>query len=194
MDDNAFTEQLQTQEGLKLTVSPDTATADSVGYGHDILPEDNLHRGNTITIDTANALLEHDKAKAISDCENLYPGFDSFPDSAQLALATLVFNIGAARIPGYATTNAFVYKQDWKGLADYLSGPDWATWRSQVDAACSNGIIGNLYDAGGNPLSMQKLTFHVLSGKAWVVLGVCATVILAGTVWVKTKGFKRKLF
>jgi lysozyme len=83
-------------EGLRLTPYKDANGFWTVGYGHKILPEDNISPSDTITLERAEALFQADLAKNAQWLEDDLDDIE-VTDNQFSALASLEYNIGSGR-------------------------------------------------------------------------------------------------
>ena len=88
------TQMLKQHEGIKLKTYKDTLGNLTVGYGHKVLPEDNLKEGDYITQDMANSWFTRDMAKA-ADFAKTIPGFAKMNPARQEVMIDLTFNMGS---------------------------------------------------------------------------------------------------
>lgn len=69
---------------------------------------------------------------AVSDARELFPGFDTFPEHAQIALGDLSFNMGRPRLSEFHQMLACIAAKNWPGAAAQLKD---SAWFHQVGAA-----------------------------------------------------------
>lgn len=79
-------------EGCELTVYIDLAGIPTVGFGHRLLPNDNLKVGDIITQDQADRLLQQDLQKFINGTDNLVQ--TNINDNQFSALVSFAYNLG----------------------------------------------------------------------------------------------------
>lgn len=87
---------IQSFEGLRLIGYRDTVGLPTVGWGHLIVPADNLHVGSIITRLQADALLYADLAKAENAVTTL--AGTSLTDNQFAALVSFTFNAGIGNL------------------------------------------------------------------------------------------------
>jgi GH24 family phage-related lysozyme (muramidase) len=129
MDVDLLDSMIKPEEGLSLTVyhgKKDAQGVLTVGFGHKVLPGDNLALGDEITMQRALSLYDADRNEAIRCCEMLFgDDFDSYPPIAQAVLADCLFNMGMGRFSGFHDTIAAAKAHDWQGVADGLTDSLW---------------------------------------------------------------------
>ncbi len=91
--DAAARKRIQESEGYRLDVYMDTTGNPTVGYGHKVLPGDNLKIGDTITEERANELFASDYATHAAGARQL-DNWDQLSDSLKSGLIDFAFNIG----------------------------------------------------------------------------------------------------
>lgn len=140
---------LYKEENEKLTVYPDTSAQHwpTVGIGHKVLPEDNLKVGDTITPDRSRQLYQNDRNIALHAALSIFPDFNTFPDSAQTAIVSIIFNVGAGEFLKWKNTIALINTHDWQKVSDYFNSSAFAKWRGQVGERASE--IVDLFKKAG---------------------------------------------
>jgi len=110
----------------------------TVGYGHRILPEDNLKVGDTITEEQAEEFLRKDKEKAVASAEKGVPNWDKHPEEVQHVLISMIFQMGEVGVlggvvkgkkkDGFKLMKAALAKNppDYNEAADEMLDSDWA--------------------------------------------------------------------
>jgi lysozyme len=81
-------------EGCELTVYADIAGLPTVGYGHRVMPDEDLEIGDTITQNEADNLLLQDLSTAENEVSQAI--FQPLNDNQFSALVSLVYNTGPA--------------------------------------------------------------------------------------------------
>jgi lysozyme len=126
MNTNIFDSLIKPEEGLSLTVYADKFGISTVGFGHKVLPADNLKLGDEIDMARAIALYNADRAEAIRCCGLLFgDAFVTYPDVIQVVIADIIFNMGLSRFSAFHDTIAAVKAHDWNGMADGLTDSLW---------------------------------------------------------------------
>ena len=126
-------EFVEKHEGRKNKVYKCTMGKNTIGVGHNIdakgLPDDIksfLDSNGYITEDTIDTLLSYDLADAQEDCEKLYPEFESFSESRQMALIDFLFNVGIGTAKTFRNTNRAINEGKWKEAAQGLLNSKYA--------------------------------------------------------------------
>jgi lysozyme len=91
--DEAAQAKIQESEGYRNTVYLDTTGNATVGYGHKVLPGDNLSVGDTVTDEQAAAFFETDYAEHAAGASAL-SNWDELSDNLRSGLIDFAFNIG----------------------------------------------------------------------------------------------------
>lgn len=120
-----FSEDLKRHEGVMLKVYKDSVGLPTVGVGHLVRPEDNLHVGQDITPERCAALLEKDMATAIHGCEQMFSDFNDMGEELQLILANMMFNLGPAGLAHFKKFIAAVKARDYQRAADEMVDSQW---------------------------------------------------------------------
>ena len=111
-----------THEGLRLTPYHCPAGKLTIGVGRNL--ED-----KGITEQEALVLLENDIEECRRDLEEIFQGFDLLPESVQLVLVDMRFNLGPNRFRNFKRMIAAVKNQDFNGAAAEMKD---SRWYSQV--------------------------------------------------------------
>ena len=158
---------LLNQEGEKLTVYLDTASPPNptVGRGHKVRPEDNLNVGDTITPEQSQQFYINDRTEAIQGALKIFPDFNTFPDSAQTAILSIIFNVGDGTFSTWKNTIALINSHDWEKVSDDFNSSAFDLWRSQVGERVAE--IADLFKKAG----VGVIVFGVLG------LGVISFII-----------------
>lgn len=83
---------IKSSEGLRLQVYLDAVKKPTVGYGHLLTQQDNLHLGDSITSEQADALLRFDLTRTEEGVEQLVT--IDITDNQFSALVSFAFNLG----------------------------------------------------------------------------------------------------
>ena len=80
-----------------------------------------------MTLDVAISLADRHVMSDYAALQDIYPGFDSFPQDVKLALFDMIYNLGAGRGNGahhratglraFTTMNSAIARRDWRGAA-----------------------------------------------------------------------------
>jgi len=106
---------IQHFEGCRLTVYLDSAGLETVGTGHLVTSQDNLHLGDTITQAQADAFLEQDLSAAVACVDAHCPNLPT--RNARAALVSLAFNIGCTAFAN-STLEKLVNAGDMNGASE----------------------------------------------------------------------------
>lgn len=126
-------EFVERHEGRKNKVYKCTAGKNTIGIGHNIdakgLPDEIksfLDTNGYITEDMIDELFSYDLADAHEDCEKLYPEFESFSESRQMALIDFLFNVGIGTAKTFKNTNRAINEGKWKEAAQGIRNSKYA--------------------------------------------------------------------
>ena len=132
MDRKRLKEMLAAHEGRKNKPYKCTAGHETIGVGHNIeanpLPAAMaayLKENGEITDPMIDDLLEHDIDVATLDCRKVWPGFDTFSENRQAALADFMFNVGIGTARKFVNANSAINSGDWAGAAKELEDSRW---------------------------------------------------------------------
>jgi lysozyme len=118
-DESTLTQELMRDEGVKLKPYRCTAGKLTIGVGRNI--ED-----NGISNEEAAFMLKSDIKNCERDLDILLPGWKNFSDTRQRVLLNMVFNMGRARLSGFAKFLACLKMSDFTGAADQMMDSAWA--------------------------------------------------------------------
>ncbi len=121
--------QLRIDEGKSLTVYLDSRGHLTVGVGHLVRYGEHLRRGDTITVDKQESLLDNDLDWALLTCYRLVPEFLTLHEEAQEVLVNLAFNLGYTKLAKFTRTLAAFGRSAYQEAADGLQK---SLWYSQV--------------------------------------------------------------
>ena len=107
---------------------PCTAGKLTVGWGHNI--ED-----NGISNAIAEAILDEDIDESLADLNKLFPNFFLLPQTVQLVLADMRFNLGHNRFRTFKNMIAAVECQDWPQMVFEMEDSKWC---GDVKSRCVN--------------------------------------------------------
>ena len=116
MDLQALREELTEDEGCVYEVYNDHLGYPTFGIGHLILdsdPEQGSSVGTPVSESRVAEAFESDIVQVLSDCETLYPDFESLPEDAQRIIANMMFNMGRPRYSGFKKHLAALWAGDW---------------------------------------------------------------------------------
>jgi len=128
MDMVKLREELESDEGVKYEVYNDHLGYATFGIGHLILdsdPEQGSSVGTPVSESRVAEAFESDIVQVLSDCETLYPDFESLPEDAQRIIANMMFNMGRPRLSKFKGMKRGVDAQDWNAAADEMIDSNW---------------------------------------------------------------------
>lgn len=120
---------IKLKEGCRLDVYSDTRGFLTVGYGHKIVPNDQLSVNDKITQEKADDIFNHDFFWVISKVRQIIIDFDNKPENVQIACCDMAFNNGIAGFQKYKKFIHYVNLGDWGKAADEIV--DSANYRSR---------------------------------------------------------------
>ena len=121
-------EELEADEGVKYEIYNDHLGYATFGIGHLILdsdPEQGSSVGTPVSESRVAEAFESDIVQVLSDCETLYPDFESLPEDAQRIIANMMFNMGRPRLSKFKGMKRGVDAQDWNAAADEMVDSNW---------------------------------------------------------------------
>ena len=121
-------EELEADEGVKYEIYNDHLGYATFGIGHLILdsdPEQGSSVGTPVSESRVAEAFESDIVQVLSDCETLYPDFESLPEDAQRIIANMMFNMGRPRLSKFKGMKRGVDAQDWNAAADEMIDSNW---------------------------------------------------------------------
>ncbi|MCL2336930.1 MAG: lysozyme [Firmicutes bacterium] len=140
---------IKNEEGYRLTVYYDINNHLTVGYGHKVLPADNLKLNDTITIAQADQFFENDVKTVAEDPINKLANVSKMNQTQYDAVASLVYNGGASGVLGSSDMIALLgYELTY--LPSYPSG----TPQSVIDALYK--MVGEAFRYGGSALYARR--------------------------------------
>ena len=117
-----------------LTVRKDGPKALVVGFGHDILPKDDLELGDKITFTRAIKLFEQDTFKAIAGTYEIVPYLDNHPEPVQIVLVSLCFQLGTKGLSKFKHMLSSIEQKDYNTAAKHLLDSKMARYQSSARA------------------------------------------------------------
>ena len=116
MNIDQLREDLKVDEGVKYEIYLDHLGLPTFGIGHLVTESDPEHGqpvGTTVSEDRVNKQFEADVQLVLQDCVTVFPNFDTLPETAQLVIANMMFNMGRPRFSGFKKFIAGVNANDW---------------------------------------------------------------------------------
>ena len=120
--------ELESDEGVKYEIYNDHLGYATFGIGHLILdsdPEQGSQVGTPVSESRVAEAFESDIVQVLSDCETLYPDFESLPEDAQRIIANMMFNMGRPRLSKFKGMKRGVDSRDWNAAADEMVDSNW---------------------------------------------------------------------
>ena len=121
-------EQLEIDEGVKYEIYNDHLGYATFGIGHLILdsdPEQGSSVGTPVSESRVAEAFQSDIVQVVSDCETLYPDFESLPEDAQRIIANMMFNMGRPRLSKFKGMKRGVDAKEWNAAADEMVDSRW---------------------------------------------------------------------
>ena len=121
-------EELEADEGVKYEIYNDHLGYATFGIGHLILdsdPEQGSSVGTPVSESRVAEAFQSDIVQVVSDCETLYPDFESLPEDAQRIIANMMINMGRPRLSKFKGMKRGVDAQDWNAAADEMIDSNW---------------------------------------------------------------------
>ena len=118
---------LERDEGLRLTAYRDTVGRWTIGYGHAI----GVREGDTWTINQAIDMLHTDVSLAVAGLDRDQPWWRKLDDVRQDVLVELAFNMGQGTLDTFHHALAAIQAGDWVEAAAQLRN---SKWNGQVGA------------------------------------------------------------
>ena len=128
MDIEQLRKQLELDEGVKYEIYNDHLGYATFGIGHLILdsdPEQGSSVGTPVSESRVAEAFQSDIVQVVSDCETLYPDFESLPEDAQRIIANMMFNMGRPRLSKFKGMKRGVDSRDWNAAADEMVDSAW---------------------------------------------------------------------
>lgn len=120
---------IRKEEGCRLTVYRDTEGFLTVGWGHKVLPEDDLEEGDSITPLFAEKLLNIDKAKAMLAVKHEFGSpswFDAIGEGRQAVLYAMAFQLGITGLAKFKKMLGFLERDLWDDAVGEMLDSKWA--------------------------------------------------------------------
>ena len=130
MNIDKLREQLKIDEGCVYEIYNDHLGYPTFGIGHLIIesdPENGQTVGTPVSEDRVTSAFDSDIEIVLSDCNKLYPDFESLPEEAQQIIANMMFNLGYPRMSKFRGMKAGVDERNWNRAADEMVDSRWYT-------------------------------------------------------------------
>ena len=128
MNIDQLREDLKVDEGVKYEIYLDHLGLPTFGIGHLVTESDPEHGqpvGTTVSEDRVNKQFEADVQLVLQDCVTVFPNFDTLPETAQLVIANMMFNMGRPRFSGFKKFIAGVNANDWMEAGRQMEDSRW---------------------------------------------------------------------
>jgi len=128
MDIEKLREEIEYDEGNVEKIYLDHLGLPTFGIGHLVRESDPEHgeeTGSPVTEQRVNECFDQDVEAVLSDCETLYPDFDTLPEEVQLIIANMMFNMGRPRLSKFKGMKRGVDARDWAAAADEMVDSRW---------------------------------------------------------------------
>ena len=128
MNIDKLREQLKIDEGCVYEIYNDHLGYPTFGIGHLIIesdPENGQTVGTSVSEDRVTSAFDSDIEIVLSDCNKLYPDFESLPEEAQQIIANMMFNLGYPRLSKFRGMKAGVDEKNWNRAADEMVDSRW---------------------------------------------------------------------
>lgn len=109
-----------------LTVSRDGTKKLVVGIGHDIVFDDNLKLGDTITAEEMLLFFRKDVSAAMVGAAKVVDDYLAHPPEVQVVLAAMVFQMGQKGVAQFKRTLDAVNRQDYNTASVEMLNSTWA--------------------------------------------------------------------
>lgn len=114
---------IASDEGCSNEIYLDSVMEPTCGIGHLITKDDIEYGcivGTKVSDERVNELFENDIQACLDDCNKRYSDFETFPEDAQITIASLLFQLGSPRYGGFVNHIAAVKSRDWAEAAAQL--------------------------------------------------------------------------
>lgn len=129
MNIDKLREQLKIDEGVKYEIYEDHLGYATFGIGHLITdkdPEYGWPIGTKVSADRVNEVFNADVEKFIYETKKVFPDLESKPETIQLVLVNMCFNLGAPRLGKFKKFIAAINNNDWIEAAVEMMDSLWA--------------------------------------------------------------------
>ena len=129
MNIDKLKDQLKIDEGVKYEIYNDHLGYATFGIGHLITaldPEYGMPVGTLISEERVNEVFKLDVEKFISETEKVFPKLTELPDTIQLVLVNMCFNLGAPRLSKFRKFIAAINDEQWIEASVEMMDSRWA--------------------------------------------------------------------
>ena len=126
---NRLLKQMHSDEGSRLDAYLDTEKKLTVGFGHKVLPEDNIEFGQVISQYRANKLFAKDLPTARDGASRALSSFERAPSELKEVLTNMVYQMGTTGVKKFKNMRTALDDYDYgKGAEEMLD----STWAKQT--------------------------------------------------------------
>lgn len=129
MNIDKLREQLKIDEGVKYEIYRDHLGYLTFGIGHLITekdPEFGQPIKTEVSADRVNEVFNADVQKYINETKKVFPDLESKPETIQLVLVNMCFNLGAPRLEKFRKFITAINDQQWAEAAVEMMDSRWA--------------------------------------------------------------------
>ncbi len=129
MNIDKLREQLKIDEGVKYEIYRDHLGYLTFGIGHLITekdPEYGQPIKTEVSADRVNEVFNADVQLYINETKKVFPDLESKPDSIQLVLVNMCFNLGAPRLQKFRKFITAINDEQWAEAAVEMMDSRWA--------------------------------------------------------------------
>ena len=129
MNIDKLKDQLKIDEGVKYEIYNDHLGYATFGIGHLITasdPEYEMPIGTPVSEERVNEVFKLDVEKFISETEKVFPKLTELPDTIQLVLVNMCFNLGAPRLSKFHKFIAAINNSELIEAAVEMMDSRWA--------------------------------------------------------------------
>tara|TARA_R100001443_G_scaffold16136_4_gene26002 strand:+ start:1092 stop:1538 length:447 start_codon:yes stop_codon:yes gene_type:complete len=129
MNIDKLREQLKIDEGVKYEIYNDHLGYPTFGIGHLITEKDPEHGkpvGTKVSADRVNEVFNADVQLYINETKKVFSDLESKPETIQLVLVNMCFNLGAPRLSNFKKFIAAINDEQWSEAAVEMMDSRWA--------------------------------------------------------------------
>ena len=115
-------DDLERDEGLRLTAYQDTVGRWTIGYGH----AEGVQEGDVWSLNQAIDALHQDVARAVAQLDDTFPWWRSLDDVRQDVMVELIFNMGIGTLSTFVNTLRSIEAHNWPMASAGLLASKWA--------------------------------------------------------------------
>lgn len=136
---SAVSPMIKEHEGLELKTYLDTRGFPTIGYGFNLARSGARERIESIGLDydlvvsgkqqltqkQADILFEEDLKDLIKYLPSVFPDYKSHPQTVQVILADMLFNMGPSKLSGFVRMKKALDNRDYSSAADEMKNSQW---------------------------------------------------------------------